>query len=442
VTDINDDQQSVTLIGVENFLKKWNIEISEFDQVLADQIKTIAVIVKGRHPNGKFHVELGEFAFTAEIKPVQTPDDYTISVFPSDVAGYRPALSAFSSYNPLGLTDPNDPDSERKPELVDLSTSNVTMISQSLAQIDLGLANTTSFGGAYFGYSMSSDPLQNKTINLDALFGATGITIGLDNLGSDVTEVSFEVTDFEDKQQSVTLIEVEGFLKKWNISVGEFDLVETEQIKTIAIYVKGRHPNGKLYVDLGDFAYIPAIEPVESGTPDVTPLPENSNGNQIIPSAFASELKPDDTADDSTVTSTVDSQTTATVNFNLKYVSSYGGAAFSYDDPNTEDVEVINLYDIFPDGITFGLDNGGTSLSEVFLEVTDFSGKRDRVRLIEIIGTEKRWSIELSKFDEVLLDQIKSLQFVVEGVSVNTVLHINWGNFEYIPGQDGGGSGF
>ncbi|MBI3313233.1 MAG: hypothetical protein HYZ83_03280, partial [Candidatus Omnitrophica bacterium] len=81
-----------------------------------------------------------------------------------------------------------------------------------------------------------------------------------------------------------------------------------------------------------------------------------------------------------------------------------------------------------------GLDHGGTGLTEVFFEVTDITGKKDRVKLTGIEGTGKRWNVPVGRFDEVDVTKIKTLVLGAEGRHVGQKLNVDWGNFSFVPG--------
>ncbi|MFA6601073.1 MAG: hypothetical protein WCU74_08705 [Candidatus Omnitrophota bacterium] len=416
VTDIGNKQQSVLLGNVENFLKKWNVAVTLFDAVDRTQIKTVSLVVKGRHPAGKLHVELGDFAYTPVLSAVTNPDAYAISVLPVDASNSRPNLNALASYDPTNG---------------DWSSSDVTMTSMSSADANLYLFNTTSFGGVYVGYSLSLDAAKNKTIDLDALYPG-GLTVGLNNLGSDVTEVYLEVTDIGDRQQSVVLSNVQDFLKKWNVAVSLFDQVDRTQIKTVSLVVKGRHTDGKLHVELGNFAYTPIVSAVPN--PDayaISVLPVDKSGNRPNLNALASY---DTTNGDWSASSvTMLSKSAAIADLNLFNTTSFGGVFIGYSlSTLPAENKTINLNTLYPGGLTVGLDNMGTDVTEAYLEVTDVTGKQQSVLLHNIQNFLKKWNVAVSLFDQVDRTQIKTVSLVVKGRHPSAKLAILLGDFAFI----------
>ncbi|MBI3307290.1 MAG: hypothetical protein HYZ84_05770 [Candidatus Omnitrophica bacterium] len=402
VTDNTGKRDRVRLNGASPATKRWKILTSLFDQVDVTKIQTMTLLIEGKQPNINFTVNWGDFDFTPTVNSDAT--NPAITKVPARSTGELPAFTGFASQ--------------------DSSSVNVTQTSASQATLNLSLANTTSFGGAFIDYDNFNTAGTIESINLNTAF-PNGIVLELDHGATGLTEVLLEVTDSTGKRDEVRLAGITGTAKRWKVLASQFDQVDVTKISVMTLVVVGQHINQKLNVNWGDFDFTPSTGP-DATNPAITKVPTNSFGNKPAFTGFASQ-------DSSSVNVTQASASQATLNLTLAKTTSFGGAFLSYDDFSTTPVETINLTTAFPNGIVLGLDHGGTGVTEVIFEVTDNTGKRDKVKLTGIDATARRWKILLSQFDQVDLTKIQTIVFVIEGQHLNQKLNVDWGDFEFTP---------
>ncbi len=415
VTDINNNRDSVILTNIESFGKKWKILTSQFDEIDVTKIQTISLVVTGVHPSGKLNVDWGDFAFVPPI--------------PADLS--NPAIT------PVPLVD------NERPELIgfasnDFSSTKVTRFSETFSKLDFKLWNPTSFGGAFVSFDNPETNDNNPAtttdvefINLDSSF-ANGIVLGLDNAGTGITEATLEVTDITGKRDTVKLSGIEATGKRWKVLTSQFDEVDRTKITTISLVVTGPLVDKSLNVDWGNFSF---PQGADTTNPAVTKLPATGTGVRPELVGFARA------GDFSSSTVTLSSQTFATVDLKLFNPTSFGGAFISYDNAatndnnpaTTTDIETINLNAAFPNGIVIGLDNGGSSVTEIQVEVTDINNNRDSVILTNIESFGKKWKILTSQFDEIDVTKIQTISLVVTGVHPSGKLNVDWGDFAFVP---------
>ncbi len=341
--------------------------------------------------------------------------------------------SIFSDPSAPAMT-PIPPASSGRPEWVsfsrnDFSSTDVTQISPSNTSLNFKLWNIHSFGGVFVSYDDPATDDGNaattadvETINLLTAF-PNGIVLGLDNGGSNIQEILLEVQDATGKRSSVKMAGIEAVSKRWKILAAQFAEVDLTKIQTLAIIATGEHPNGQLSIYWGDVKYVPPVF-ADGNNPAVTSLPPLSH-KKTEWTGFA--------RNDYSSTDIVQlSPTLTSLNFKLWNSHSYGGIFLNYDIPSTaSDTETIDLNTFFPDGIVLGLDNQGTSIQEVLLELQDRTGKRDIVKLSGIEAVSQRWKILLSQFDEVDVTKIQTVALIATGQHPNGKLNVNWGNFSH-----------
>ncbi|MBI3307289.1 MAG: VCBS repeat-containing protein [Candidatus Omnitrophica bacterium] len=420
VTDNTGKRDRVKLTQIGLTQKRWKILISQFDEVDVAKIKTIAFLVEGRAVGMKLTVNWGDFNFVPIV--ASDPSNPAITKMPATSTGERPTLTGFAS-----LTNPDNS--------TDYSNVSVTQTSATAATVDFNLYNTTSFGGAFLSYDNFNTTGTIETINLSTLF-PDGIVLGLDNGGTAITEAAFEITDINGIRDRVRLTGIGSSQKHWKVLVSQFDQVDVTKIQSVTLVVEGRYVGMKLNVDWGDFAFVPRVNS-DPTNPAITKVPVTSTNERPTLTGFASQTNPDNSTDYSHVDVTQTSASAATLDFSLYNTTSFGGVFFSYDNFNTGAKESIDLNTAFPDGIVLGLDNGGTAITEAVLEVTDINGIRDRVKLLGIDSSQKRWKVLVSQFDQVDVTKIQTIALLLEGRYVGMKLNLEWGDFAYIPVVDG-----
>ncbi|MBI3313081.1 MAG: hypothetical protein HYZ83_02465, partial [Candidatus Omnitrophica bacterium] len=483
VTDITGKKDRVKLTGIEGTGKRWNVPVGRFDEVDVTKIKTLVLGAEGRHVGQKLNVDWGNFSFVPGV--VADATNPAITKVPQagrkDDAGntnlVRPDLTGFQSNN----TDRRAPGTafQSDTDLQDWSNVEVKQTSISGAEITFNLFNKggkvngkdvpDSFGGVFFDYD---DPKTTggviETIDLNTAF-PDGIVIELSNGGTGLTEVFLEATDITGKKDRARLVGIDGTNRRWKILTGQFDEVDRTKVRSLALVAVGRHVGEKLIVEWGDFSFTPSVDS-DASNPAITKVPQATkkdvNGKDVL-------VRPDLTGFQSNNTdrrapgtqpqsdpdlqdwSSVDvkqtSITSTEITFNLfnkggkvngkDVPDSFGGIVIDYDNPatndndklTTTDIETIDLNTVFPDGIVIELNNGGTGINEVFLEVTDINGKKDQVRLINVTAAAKRWKIIPGLFDGVDRAKIRSLALVAVGRHVGEKLNVEWGDFNFVP---------
>ncbi len=413
VTDANGRVDEVYLIEIEPTGKRWKILTSQFDEVDITKIVSIAVVGEGQLIGKRLNVDWGLFGFTPTVN--SDPSNPATTTVPANYAGNRPELIGFSSNNP-GAGD--------------YSNANAVATSATAGHVDMNLYNTTSFGGAFISYDNPATGTQQnpviETINLSTSF-PNGIVLGLSS--STITEIFLDATDDQGRRYSIRLNGISSTEKRFKILTSLFDsaLIDITKIQSLALVVKGQHVGESFTYNWGKFAFVPSFSP-DVNNPNITPLPVTSTGALVELTSFASQ--------NASVQADITSQTNAHLTFNLPNTNSFGGVFVNYDDPTTGTaqnpvIETINLNTAFSNGMVLELSNLGTALSSIYLEVTDINGKKDRVRLADIVSQAKRWNIPISAFDEIDTTKVQSIALVLDGgPATNLELDINWGNWQ------------
>jgi hypothetical protein len=405
----------VLLTDITTFGRKYKLTSALFDEVNTAEIVSMALVIEGVHVGQTLNLDWGNFAFVPSVN--HDPANPDITPAPEDASGNRPALTGFASnVNPENGAP-------------DFSNVTVNMVSPTFAQMIFNTYNGNSFGGAFISYDLFGTTGTTETINLNTVF-PTGLVFQLDS--PTLTSVFFEVTDITGKKDKVRLADITTFGQKYKLEASIFDEVDTTQIASMAFVVEGVHVNETLNLDWGTFAFIPSIGN-DPSNPAITLVPEDSTGSRPTLTGFASTVNPENGAPDfSNVSVNMTSATDGVITFNTYNSNSFGGAFLSYDNFGTEPaIETINLNTAFPDGIVLQL--ASSSLSEIFLEVTDVNGNRDQVRLTGITGSNQRYKVLVSAFDEVDVTQISTIALVATGQHVGQDLNFSWGNFAFIP---------
>ncbi len=404
LTDINGNRDEIYLDGIAATGKKFKLLTSNantpFDEVDLTKIAVISIVAEGQHIGRKLNIDWGIHDHVPAI-PVDGSNP-AITPIPTDSLGQRPILTGFAS--------------------LDFSGATVNQTSATSGNIDFDLYNSTSFGGAFFSYDNLATTNVIETINLNTAF-PNGIVLQLSS--SAITSAILEITDINGNRDEVKLDGITSSNGRWKVLISNFDQADVSQIQTISLVVTGQHVDQTLNYSWGNFAFVPSISS-DPANPSITTLPNSSTGQPAELVGFASS--------GSSVQADVPTGTEATLTFNLTNANAFGGAFLNYDNPSTTStVETINLQSLFPSGMVLGMDNAGTALNAVFLEVTDNTGKRDRVRLTDILNTAKRWNIPVGAFDEIDTTKVRSIAFVLEGQVTGLKLHLNWGNWQFVP---------
>ncbi len=398
---------SFGLLAISTTHRHYTILKSQFSPTFRlDQVRFVNFVydqnlTKPETRTGFLELTTGGLFFIPKISP--DPTNPAITKLPRNSLDARPVLTAFASQ--------------------DGSTADATVFSSTFARLNYTGAGTDSFGGVFVHYD-DPNTTPKEFINLNTAF-PTGIVLSLDNNGTSLSEVSFEVKDANGKTDTVTLINITSTGQRWKILTSLFDDVDVTKIVTLVLVVKGPGTR-RLSVDWGDFYFVPSIPPDPSLDPDdITRLPRNSQDQRPEIIGFAKQ-------DGSTSDVTVFSPTFARVRYNGSGAESFGGAFINYDDFNTTPKEFINFQTLFPTGFVIGLDNNSSGAGEVVFEVTDVNGKKDTVKLISLQGFGQRWKILASAFDEVDTTRITTLTFVFTGQGVKEI-SIDGGEFYFVP---------
>ncbi len=420
MTDINGNKDKVYLQNIQNFGKVWHIKSTHFDKIDLTRIRSFALVIEG-NKNGYVNVDWGNFYFEPQVPAVSNPSSYTITPLPKTAANRRVEAVGFAS--------------------TDGTSTNVDVISSTFVSVRYDGAGANSFGGIFMNYD-NPDTGTAETINIESLFpDPNGLVLQLDNGGTSLSEAFLEFTDASNRKGKIRLTGIQNFGKKWVITRAVMDELEANnginmtQIKTVALVLTGSGFGKRLNVDWGNFLKDPDVLAVPN--PDsfaITPLPETSSGGRVTPTGFAS-------SDGSSTTVNQPSATFFTSTYNGAGSASFGGVFMNYDDDNTGAVESINVKSTFPDpnGMVFRLDNGGSSVSEVFLEFTDHLDRKAKVRLQGIQNFGKKWSLNQAIFNEletvfgIDLTRIKVIAFLHKGAGSNQRLNVDWGNFSFVP---------
>jgi hypothetical protein len=417
-TSSGDHKAVVILSGMAGTSQRWKILPSLLTGIDLTKVKSVALVVTGLQTNAILNVNWGNFAYTPSVTPdVSNP---AVTLVPANYLGAKPVLNSFVSQG--DIVNP------------DTSTVGIVQTSETFTTLSLNLKKDSSFGGMFINYN---DPAATppNSIDLSAAF-PSGIVLGLDNAGTSLASVTFEVTDTSDKRDSVTLNGLTATEQKWKILASLFDEADIHHIKTLSLVVKGVNTNVKLNVDWGKFYVAPEVSPLPlTTTATITPVPVNSLGNPPALQSFALN-------DGSATSVDLSSASAGKINLNLVKTGSYGGVVVRYDNAATAGtVETIDVNALFPTGIVLQLDNGGTDVTSVKLELKDSNGVTGAVILKSIDATARKWKIMPSSFSNVDLAHVESIALTAVGQHINGILNLVWGNYEYTPPSGGGSSG-
>src|SRR5204863_8317 len=131
----------------------------------------------GASSGADLSIDWGNFSYTPNVGP--DASNPAITKVPATSLGIRPELTGFAA--------------------ADGSSSTVTMASKTDGTVHYVGTGTKSFGGAFINYDDFNTTPAVETINLTTAFPA-GIVFALNNNGTSVTSVTFEVTDVTGKK--------------------------------------------------------------------------------------------------------------------------------------------------------------------------------------------------------------------------------------------------
>jgi hypothetical protein len=130
---------------------------------------------------------------------------------------------------------------------------------------------------------------------------------------------------------------------------------------------------------------------------------------------------------DGTATLTQSSATRFNINYNVTNAGSFGGSITSFDNFNTGTIEKVNLSG---QTLVFGLRDPGVP-GKVVLQLEDNTGKKAKIYLTGVDGTERFYSIATSLFTGIDLTKIKNIVLLIEQGNVTdptSTLEARFGN--------------
>lgn len=397
---------------------------TDFD---ARKIAVIAIVARGVYPpQGRVLVQ-GKNIAAGSFDPGNPPEE--IPAVGPDTQGLRPitplpALSSGKSAEAVGFAGP------------DGSTLDARTFSRSFVQLEYTGVSAASFGGVYMSYD-HFETFPRETLDLSTAF-PDGIVLALDNGGTNLSEVNFEIGDGDGKKAKLRLTGIQAFGQKWYISpeklaeIAQTAGLDRSRISEFVLAITGQHAGARLNVDWGNFFFIPTLQPGGAlGPGDLTPLPRNSEGKR--PEILALPVLPPGTPGAAVLD--IVSPGDVEISYNADDPGAFGGAFFVYDNPQTfyPALETVDLRTAFPEGIVFGLGAPSGDVPEsVTLEVTDKDLNRATV-ILTGLGRETRWwRIPVELFEGVDITKIQSIALILKG-AMHTKLDLRWGPFAFTP---------
>ncbi|MBI3313232.1 MAG: hypothetical protein HYZ83_03275 [Candidatus Omnitrophica bacterium] len=415
-------------------------------------------------PAQKSLEEIRQYVGVAEIQDKDSLIPYRSD--PPTIFPGRPILSPFGSSSKFGQPD---------------AFISVNQSSDSQFRLNFDVTNTSStgnaFGGAVFNFAVS-DTVKSQDLSGFSKFSFELRTDSACPAPDSQGCLKIEFKDTSGRVGAVRLSGITSSFQQGDIPKSLFlqsepnlDFVHIKEIVFVVEHANVSPKQGFFEVKTGGLHFDASISP-DATNPDITKVPQagrkddagntnlirpdltgfQSNNMDRRPPGTLAESRPE-FQDWSKVDVNLTSETSAEITFNLFNVggqkvgndvvpTSFGGAFIAYDDPKTDDkdplttndIETINLNTVFPNGIVLGLNHGGTGITEVFLEVTDITGKQDKVQLVGIDSTNRRWKVLASQFDEVDITKIKTFALTLAGRHVGQKLNVDWGNFSFVPG--------
>ncbi|HTL47449.1 MAG TPA: hypothetical protein VL688_05240 [Verrucomicrobiae bacterium] len=237
LTDAAGKKDTARLVQVDTFGKRWLIQGNAFFGIDLTKIQTFSFVFEGAGAK-TLNISWGNFDATLKIAPDATKTEADITKLPLLSTGQRPFINGFAK--------------------ADGSLSTVTVLSENFAKIQYSGQNETSFGGAFIAYD---DPTttNTETFNYNAVF-PNGVILQVDS--PNITSVLVEVEDITGKKDTVELVQIENFGKRWVIPANGFFNMDMAHVKTMSFVFLGTGP-ATLNLVWGDWAFTPQVP----GTP-------------------------------------------------------------------------------------------------------------------------------------------------------------------------------
>lgn len=411
--DANGQNSRVILKNITASAQKWKVLGNQFSGIDLTKISKIKIGLEGVRAVGKtLNIEWGNLNYVPKVS--SDPSNPSLTALPFLSTGDRPAINArASTLTPGGGTD--------------YSNAETAISSASQGTATVRLYNTFSTGEVFVNYD-NVETSAVESINLNSIF-SSGIVLEVSS--AEIPELYLQIKDADGKTDRVLLTGLAAEGKRFKVPVSLFESVDRTKIVEISFGAEGRYVEKTFQYKWGNFFYSPEISD-DPSNPSVTELPLNSLGLKPAFTASASSVTPGGGIDYSNASVNLKSEASGKVAFNLYNTFSKGRAGFNYDNPATAGVtESVDLEDVFPEGIVFGLSNSGTGLSEIFFEVIDADGKRLTVKLKDITDASKKYKISIDHFQGLDLGHIVSFGFYFEGRNTGKNFSVDWGNFAY-----------
>ena len=396
--DTNGKKDQVVLTGVNGTEKFYAVPVSLFDGINVERVTGIVFLLEEDNvtdPTSTLEVRFGNHKFTPPVAPNPSKDASDITLY-SNVFH----LQGFDS-------DAPGPD------------ATLTLAQQSKTRFDL-IYNVTP-DGSFVGSITSFDDfgtaaLENKDLR------SQKIVLGLKDAGS--PKVIVQLEDINGGRDQVILTGIDGTERFFEISTSLFDGVDLRNITGLIILVEEDRvtdPTSVLEVRLGNQPFIPSFPP------DITKTAANVSllaSIQHLVSFDSNAPAPDGSA-------IVDilSSTRFNVNYNVSNVGSFGGSISSFDNFNTNATkENVSLSG---QTLVIGL-RDPSAPGKVVLQLEDDNGKKSKVYLTGVDGTERFFSIPTSQFNGGIdLTDITGIVLLIEQANVTdptSTLEVRFGN--------------
>ncbi|MBN1688122.1 MAG: hypothetical protein JW893_03405, partial [Candidatus Omnitrophica bacterium] len=323
------------------------------------------------------------------------------------------------------------------------ATVTVNQTAPDYFRMNYDMTSVGSFGGAIINFNKNEGTgLPSTTVDLN-VFSDIIFNLATNNFCVNTTCVKIE---FVSTQQvgaqpcvegtcvaavnisglGTTLQEIKLNLANLRAQNPTVDFSKIKQINFVIDHnmVQGR-PIGYLDVETGGLNFDPTLTPSGLPASSISPAPLTSDGTQPVLNSFVVQ---------GTMDVELFSSTFARLSYHGNNEASFGAAYLNYDNPNTTgSAEYFNFTEAFPEGLILQLDSPNTGhVNQVIFEMTDATGKYDRVYLSGITNIGQRWLISADDFDLLDPTRISVMTLVFEGLG-DQVINLDWGSFEFTP---------
>ncbi len=287
------------------------------------------------------------------------------------------------------------------------ATSTLTKVNSSEYNLQFNVPTD----GSYVGGITTFDDFGTAAIETADLSGLASFDLGLKLSAAGSLSVVLELEDINGNKDTVLLTGVSMTQRYWRVALSNFDnpLLDKTKIKginAVVVYSNASVKSNTLNVQLGSYAFVPAVAPNISVTSATTNLPfKDAVGFSSLISFAGPGLTP---VSGGSLTKKTDRE--YDINFNLGMAGSYAGGITTFDDFATVAVETANLSTLATLDLGLKLSVGSGS---VVLEMEDINGNKDTVLLTGVDTTQRYWRVALSSFDNPLLDKTK-----IRGINV------------------------